>query len=129
MQGNGPSDKEKDGGGNKDSEAKREKKPEDEGFEQGLKLWLFFLVGFFVLGYGLPASILLGAAAGYSTGFIVASWKMEGNDQDLDQMIQGGDVDVHEAIRLQREKRYEEGRKRKRKSGRIPLFGWLFPSK
>lgn len=46
-----------------------------EGIDAGLKYWLFFLLGFVVLGYQAPVSILLGSLAGISGGWIIAWWQ------------------------------------------------------
>jgi len=46
-----------------------------EGIDAGLKYWLFFLVGFVVLGYQAPMSIFLGAIAGVGAGWTIAWWK------------------------------------------------------
>ncbi|HSM83287.1 MAG TPA: hypothetical protein VLS96_16500 [Nodosilinea sp.] len=42
------------------------------------KLWLAFLFVFLLLGYGVVASILLGAVAGFAGGTIVAWWSTPG---------------------------------------------------
>lgn len=124
LQGNG-------GGGNNGGGGKKQRsaKPEEKGFEQGIKLWLFFLIGFFALGYGLPASILLGAAAGYSTGFIVASWQSQAKDEDVTQLTEPTDINFYETLQQQRDRRYEDGRRRRRRYGRQSRFDWLLPWK
>ncbi len=46
-----------------------------EGIDAGLKYWLFFLLGFLVLGYPAPMSVLLSALAGFGGGWIIAWWE------------------------------------------------------
>ncbi|MBF2003896.1 hypothetical protein ACF3DV_22285 [Chlorogloeopsis fritschii PCC 9212] len=46
-----------------------------EGIDAGLKYWLFFLLGFVLLGYQAPVSILLGSLAGIGGGWTIAWWK------------------------------------------------------
>jgi hypothetical protein len=45
-----------------------------EGIDAGLKYWLFFMLGFVLLGYQPTTSILLGAIGGVGGGFTVAWW-------------------------------------------------------
>jgi hypothetical protein len=47
----------------------------NDGFEEGLRYWLVFLLGFFLLGYPVPLSIFLGGLAGLAGGLIAAYWK------------------------------------------------------
>lgn len=55
-----------------------------DGVDAGLKYWLFFLVGFILLRYSPPMSILLGALAGLGGGLIVAWWgSKESTQTDL----------------------------------------------
>ncbi|MEM8605103.1 MAG: hypothetical protein AAGF24_14875, partial [Cyanobacteria bacterium P01_H01_bin.121] len=125
LQGEGSNGNGKGGAGKK----QRSAKPSEKGFEQGLKLWLFFLIGFFALGYGLPASILLGAAAGYSTGFIVANWQGKAKDEDVTQLTEPTDIGFHDTLQEQREQRYGRGRQRRPRYGRQSRFDWLLPWK
>jgi hypothetical protein len=45
-----------------------------DGIDAGLKYWLFFLLGFMLLGYQGPLSILLSGIAGFGGGWIIAWW-------------------------------------------------------
>jgi hypothetical protein len=45
-----------------------------KGFGAGIQVWLFFLLAFYLLRYPVPLSIMLGAIAGVSAGFIVGWW-------------------------------------------------------
>jgi hypothetical protein len=65
-----------------------------DGIDAGLKYWLFFLLGFVLLGYSPPVSILLGAVAAIGGGWITAWWgskeetrtqlPLEASDVDMD---------------------------------------------
>jgi hypothetical protein len=60
------------------SASKNSTKPQSiassDGIDAALKYWLFFLLGFSVLGYPAHISILLGAIAALGGGWIVAWW-------------------------------------------------------
>lgn len=45
----------------------------NDGFLTGLKLWLIFFIAFFLLGYDIPLSIILGAIAGVAGSTIAAA--------------------------------------------------------
>jgi uncharacterized membrane protein YjjB (DUF3815 family) len=46
-----------------------------DGIDAGLKYLLAFMLGFVVLGYPTPSSVLLGGLAGLAGGWIIAWWK------------------------------------------------------
>lgn len=46
-----------------------------DGIDAGLKYWLFFLLGFGLLGYPAPMSILLGGIGALGGGWIIAWWR------------------------------------------------------
>lgn len=46
-----------------------------DGIDAGLKYWLFFLIGFGLLGYPAPMSILLGGIGAVGGGWIIAWWR------------------------------------------------------
>lgn len=50
-----------------------------KGFSAGIQVWLVFLLVFYVLRYPAPLSIMLGAIAGVSAGFIVGWWGAKPN--------------------------------------------------
>ncbi len=66
-----------------------------EGIDAGLKYWLFFLLGFVLLGYQATTSILLGSLAGIGAGFIIAWWQSKGEyvtqlpEEDLENGEEG----------------------------------------
>ncbi|WP_066379266.1 MULTISPECIES: hypothetical protein [unclassified Anabaena] len=51
--------------------------PSSDGIDAGLKYWLFFLLGFGLLGYPAPMSILLGAVGAVGGGWIIAWWRSQ----------------------------------------------------
>jgi hypothetical protein len=46
-----------------------------DGIDAGLKYWLGFIIGFVLLGYSAPMSILLGGIAALGGGWTIAWWK------------------------------------------------------
>ncbi len=46
-----------------------------DGIDAGLKYWLVLMLGFVVLGYPTPSSVLLGGLGGLAGGWIIAWWK------------------------------------------------------
>lgn len=46
-----------------------------KGFAAGIQIWLMFLLAFYVLKYPAELSIMLGAIAGISAGFILGWWE------------------------------------------------------
>lgn len=72
--------------------------PSSDGIDAGLKYWLFFLLGFVLLGYSAPAGIFLGAMAALGGGWMTAWWgcKEPMNTQLPMEVL---DVDVNEGPR------------------------------
>ncbi|MGD1862553.1 MAG: hypothetical protein ACFB12_04385 [Leptolyngbyaceae cyanobacterium] len=50
----------------------------DKIFPVALRLWLFFLLTFLVLGYEIGPSIIFGAIAGFAGGTLAAWWQTPG---------------------------------------------------
>lgn len=50
-----------------------------KGLSAGIQVWLIFLLAFYFLKYPAPLSIMLGAIAGVSAGFIVGWWEAKPN--------------------------------------------------
>jgi len=46
-----------------------------DGIDAGLKYWLFLLLGFSLMGYSAPMSILLGGIGAIGGGWIIAWWR------------------------------------------------------
>ncbi|HIK05519.1 MAG TPA: hypothetical protein IGS40_12540 [Trichormus sp. M33_DOE_039] len=49
--------------------------PSSDGIDAGLKYWLFFLLGFGLLGYPALMSIVLGGIGALGGGWIIAWWR------------------------------------------------------
>ena len=49
----------------------------------GLRLWLFFLLSFYFLGYPVFLSILLGAIGGLAGGYVAGWWKSKDDPSDI----------------------------------------------
>jgi hypothetical protein len=62
-----------------------------DGIDAGLKYWLFFLLGFLVLGYPAPMSVFLSALAGLGGGWIIAWW--ETSEETKTQLAAEGSED------------------------------------
>lgn len=50
---------------------------DSRGLAAGLRAWLFFLLGFTILRWPIPLSILLGAIGGLAWGSLVHWWHIE----------------------------------------------------
>ncbi|MCT7975039.1 hypothetical protein [Laspinema olomoucense] len=50
------------------------KSPKEKGISFGVKMWIFFMVAFGVLGYSTTLSILFGVVGGVAAGLIYAWW-------------------------------------------------------
>jgi hypothetical protein len=87
-----------------------------EGIDAGLKYWLFFLLGFLVLGYPAPMSVLLSALAGFGGGWIIAWW--ETAEQTKTQLAAEGEEaeDVGELLNERAIKRKRRPTRRYRRS-------------
>ncbi len=116
----------------KKPEVKRNK-PQDYGFEVGIRFWVAALVGFVLLGYPLMLSIIFGAIAGIAGGAI-ATWGNEaaiygGKIQDIndaDVINASQPEDLVEEVRTKRRKRYSTDRRRRdRDSEGKPLQSWI----
>ncbi len=53
---------------------KRPKSPKEKGISFGVRMWIFFMVMFGVLGYSTAVSIFFGVVGGVAAGFIYAWW-------------------------------------------------------
>ncbi len=60
----------------------------------GLRLWLFFLLSFFFLGYSVYLSIFLGAVGGLAGGWVIGWWKSKDDPSDLqpEEMVDEEDL-------------------------------------
>jgi len=56
----------------------------DKIFPVALRLWLFFLFAFLLLGYAVVPSIVFGAIAGFAGGFVSAWWHTPGGEPAAD---------------------------------------------
>ena len=111
----------------------KKNKPQDDGFEAGIRLWVAGLVGFVLLGYPLMLSIILGAIAGISGGLIATWWSEVAMAGGKVQDINDADVinaykaeDLVEEVKLKRRKRYSTDRRRRDRDDQgKPLQSWL----
>lgn len=91
----------------------------DVGFTAGLRLWLIFLLSFFLLGQSAGMSIFLGAIAGIAGG-LIAAWNSAGNKPPI-QFISDSDPEKQDQIvtndRWSQWRRSRQERDRQREPG------------
>ncbi|WP_017655494.1 hypothetical protein [Fortiea contorta] len=108
---------------------KNSPKPENiassDGIDAALKYWLFFLLGFSMLGYPAPISILLGAIAAFSGGWVVAWWgsKEETRTQlPAESLIEAEGIEPSE--RSTRQQKRRTTRRFRRTTGGVNFRFW-----
>lgn len=96
----------------------------------GLRLWLFFLLSFYFLGYPVGLSILLGAAGGLAGGFVAGWWNTKDDPSDLQPEETVDEEDLRESrakvrgLRLAKQQR--DSRYRQQSQGwTIPFSGFF----
>ncbi|HEY9710631.1 MAG TPA: hypothetical protein V6D48_20645 [Oculatellaceae cyanobacterium] len=64
-----------------------------------LRLWLFFLLSFFFLGYSVYLSIFLGAVGGLAGGWVIGWWKSKDDPTDVqpEEMVDEEDLKANRA--------------------------------
>ncbi len=96
-----------------------------KGIDAGLKYWLFFLLGFVLVGHSTSTSILLSGIAGIAAGWTIAWWNSK---EETQTQLPKPDVEEAEAelsrrrITTQRSRR--STRRYRRESGIINLKFW-----
>ncbi|MBA3922644.1 MAG: hypothetical protein H0X31_13480 [Nostocaceae cyanobacterium] len=98
---------------------------QSDGFSTGLRFWLFFMLGFALLGYSSPVSILLGAAGGFSGKILMDWWEAKDdpkNQQEVEQ-LQKRNPDLSNA-RIKRVAKARPGRRFRRGGNDRP--DWMF---
>lgn len=71
--------------------------PSSEGIEAGLRYWLFFMLGFLLIGYQAPAGIVIGGIAGVAGGWMTTWWKSKGEAKS-EPSPKISEVGIEEAI-------------------------------
>lgn len=100
-----------------------------DGISAGLKLWLFFLLCFYWLGYSALLSIILGAIGAFAGGLLVGWWKTK---DDSAPKAREAVIPETEATpprrqsRLGRQRRSLRGKKRKQQSTSRSTSWWPF---
>jgi hypothetical protein len=94
----------------------------NEGFEAGLRYWLVFLLGFFLLGYSAQYSIFLGGLAGLAGGILAAYWKQK----ELPPPPSDGDEDAPTPFRGVTRRLQQWRKEQKDQTGRSPsIANWF----
>ncbi|MCX5965449.1 MAG: hypothetical protein NT070_20675 [Cyanobacteria bacterium] len=90
-----------------------------EGFSAGIQVWLVFLLAFYILRYPAPLSIMLGAIAGVSAGFIVGWWSAKPNAV-VEEIVEENSLEEVAQIRFRKRRNYA----RMRNSRNKPEVKW-----
>ena len=93
-----------------------------KGFAAGIQIWLIFLLAFYVLGYQAPLSIMLGAIAGISAGFILGWWEAKPAPPQEEMVVGEDSLDEVAETRFRRRRTYARMRNAKNKPERT--FDW-----
>ncbi|BCL34194.1 hypothetical protein [Nostoc sp. MS1] len=96
-----------------------------DGIDAGLKYWLFLLLGFSMMGYSAPMSILLGGIGAIGGGWIIAWWRSKEETRTQLPADANQEADSDEpSDRTTRRQRISVRRYRRRPGGfSIPFFG------
>ncbi|MBR8835469.1 MAG: hypothetical protein DSM106950_15960 [Stigonema ocellatum SAG 48.90 = DSM 106950] len=94
-----------------------------EGIDAGLKYWLFFLLGFALLGYQPSMSIFLSGIAGVAGGWTIAWWKSreESRTQLPDKLSEDMEAEINETGSTRRRAKRRTTRRYRRAPG-FPSF-------
>ena len=102
--------------------------PSSEGIEAGLRYWLFFMVGFLLIGYQAPAGIVIGGIAGVAGGWMTTWWKSKGEAKSEPSLPKISEVGIEEAIspqiRMNRKKMRKVTRRYRLTPGSINWRFW-----
>ncbi|BAT53891.1 unknown protein [Nostoc sp. NIES-3756] len=97
-----------------------------DGIDAGLKYWLFFLLGFAMMGYSAPMSILLGGIGAIGGGWIIAWWRSKEETRTQLPADTTQEVDTEEpSDRITRRQTRKPVKRYRRAAGSfsIPFFG------
>ncbi|HLO84892.1 MAG TPA: hypothetical protein VK203_07755 [Nostocaceae cyanobacterium] len=100
--------------------------PSNDGIDAGLKYWLFFIMGFTLLGYSAPISIFLGAIGAIGGGWVIAWWrsKEDTKTQLPEELMAEGETEETE-VRSNRKFRRKPTRRFRRGSESSRSFTFL----
>ncbi|MGI0493171.1 hypothetical protein ACN4EG_15410 [Alkalinema pantanalense CENA528] len=90
-----------------------------KGFSAGIQVWLIFLLVFWVLGYAVPLSILLGAIGGVASGTIIFWWEIK-EEPKKEEIIEDASLEDVAIVRENRRRFRTLSRRAKRKQE----FSW-----
>jgi hypothetical protein len=97
-----------------------------DGIDAGLKYWLFLLLGFSLMGYSTPMSILLGGIGAIGGGWIIAWWRSkEETKTQLPSDATAGDDSEDSSDRITRRQTRKPIRRYRRTPRNLsfPFFG------
>ncbi|MCT7953810.1 hypothetical protein [Laspinema palackyanum] len=87
------------------------KTPKEKGISFGVRMWIFFMVMFGLLGYSTTLSILFGVVGGVAAGFIYAWWHIT----DIPEKTPGSDAQKTLAYVTEQQSKIKDNSKFKRK--------------
>ncbi|MDJ0736822.1 MAG: hypothetical protein QNJ47_22605 [Nostocaceae cyanobacterium] len=98
-----------------------------KGIDAGVKYWLFFLLGFILIGHTTSTSILLSGIAGIAAGWIIAWWNSKEETKTQLPEATGEQPEVEEKIprhRITTQRSRRSTRRYRRESGISNLKFW-----
>lgn len=93
-----------------------------KGFAAGIQVWLIFLLVFYILRYPADLSIVLGAIAGISAGFILGWWEAPPAPPQEAVVVEEDSLNEVAEARFRRRRTYARMRNAKNKPERT--FDW-----
>ncbi len=90
-----------------------------KGFKASIQIWLIFLLVFYILRYPAPLSIVLGAIAGVSAGFIIGWWAAKPNAV-VEEIVEEDSLEEVAQTRFRKRRNYA----RMRNSRNKPEVKW-----
>ncbi|MBE9041929.1 hypothetical protein IQ235_14190 [Oscillatoriales cyanobacterium LEGE 11467] len=122
-----PENKDGDGG---NSASNASKSSESKQFMTGLQFAAFFFLGFALLGYPIPLSVVMGVVGGTASGWIATWWhtddQLEEEAHLLDDELGGTIYSSRASMRKLRQQRYLSSRNRYRNRRNRSLLSWFF---
>jgi hypothetical protein len=86
-----------------------------KGFGAGIQVWLFFLLAFYLLRYPVPLSIMFGAIAGVSAGFIVGWWEWKPGAAVVEEEVEADSLEEVAQTRNRKRRNYARMRNARNK--------------
>ncbi len=97
-----------------------------EGIEAGLKYWLFFMLGFVLVGYPPNISIFIGGIGGIAGGWMMTWWKSKGETKTQPSSVEitPPEEQLTSRGRVTRPKKRKTIQRYRRSPGSVKLKFW-----